>query len=165
MQAYTESTQKTVTREIGLTGKLVIGGTVSTGLLLGGYAVGAMALAGRMNGNALLLTSLGLFIAGAVVGLVASLVFGILGREDGRSFDAAVRSALKGLLFAVPAALIGAMLAGWIAMAVIGLYAGKTMAVGGSAVAAVAGLGIFGTTLQITRDCGRNLIRRARAAF
>jgi hypothetical protein len=165
MQAYTESTQKTVTREIGLTGKLVIGGTVSTGLLLGGYTVGAMALAGRMNGNALLLTSLGLFIVGAVIGLILSVTVGIFGREDGRSFDEAIKSAAKGLLFAVPAALIGSILAGWIAMAVIGLYAGKTLAVAGSGLAAVAGLGIFATTAKVTGDCGSNVIARVRAAF
>ena len=129
-QAYTESTRnETVTRETGLTGRLMIGGTVSTGLLLDGYTVGAMALAGRMNGSALLLTSLGLFIVGAVVGLIASFAFGIVGREPGRTVDDAVRNAGKGVLFAVPAALIGAVLAGWIALAVIGLYAGKTLAV------------------------------------
>ncbi len=165
MQAYTESTRKTVTREIGLTGKLVIGGTVSTGLLLGGYTVGAMALAGRINGNALLLTSLGLFIVGAVIGLVVSVAFGIFGRENGRSFDDAIRSAAKGFLFAVPMALIGAMLAGWIAMAVIGLYAGKALAIGGSGLAAVVGLGIFAATAKTTADCGSNVVERVRAAF
>ena len=166
MQAYTESTQTgTVTREIGLTGKLVIGGTVSTGLLLGGYTVGAMALAGRMNGNALMVTSLGLFIVGAVVGLVASAAFGILGREHGRTFHDAIRSAAKGLLFAVPAALIGSIFAGWIAMTVIGLYAGKTLAVAFSAAAAVAGLGVFALTIEATRECGGNVVRRVKAAF
>lgn len=165
MQAHTESTQTAVTREIGLTGKLVIGGTVSTGLLLGGYAVSALALTGRVNGNALLLTSLGLFIVGAVIGLVASVAIGIFGREDGRSFDDAARNAAKGLLFAVPAALIGAVLAGWIAMAVIGLYAGKALAIGGSGLAALAGLGIFASTAKVTGDCGANAMRRVRAVF
>lgn len=165
MQAYTESTQKTVTREVGLTGKLVIGGTVSTGLLLGGYAVGAMALAGRINGSALLLTSLGLFIVGAVAGLVIALVIGVAGREDGRSFDEAIRSAGKGLLFAIPLAAIGAVLSGWIAMTMIGLYAGKALAVAGSAAAALAGLGILAATFAATCDCVGNAARRVRAAF
>lgn len=166
MTAYTENTRNnTVTREIGLTGKLVVGGTVSTGLLLGGYAVGALALAGRINGNALLLTSIGLFIVGAAVGLVISLVVGLIGREAGTTFDDAVRSAGKGILFAVPAALIGSVLAGWIAMAVIGLYAAKVLAVAGSAAAAVVGLGIMATTLQVTLESGSNVTRRVRAAF
>lgn len=165
MQAYTESTRKTVTREIGQAGKLVVGGTVSTGLLLGGYTVGAMALAGRINGGALLQTSLGLFIVGALVGLVASVAFGLVGREDGRTFDDAVRSIGKGILFAVPAALIGAVLSGWIAMTMIGLYAGKALAVSGSIAAAVVGLGILAATFKTTCDCGSSVIRRARAAF
>lgn len=165
MQAYTESTRKTVTREIGQAGRLVVGGTVSTGLLLGGYTVGAMALAGRINGNALLLTSLGLFIVGALVGLVASVAIGLAGREDGRTFDDAVRSIGKGILFAVPAALIGAVLSGWIAMTMIGLYAGKALAVSGSIGAAVVGLGILAATFKATCDCGGSVIRRARAAF
>lgn len=163
MQAYTESTQKTVTREIGLTGKLVIGGTLSTGMLLGGYIVGAMALAGRMNGSALLLTSLGLFIVGAVAGLVISLIIGLAGRETGRTLDAAIRSAGKGILFAIPATLIGAVLSGWIAMAVIGIYAGKALAVAGSVTAAVAGLGVLAATFVATCDCFGNAARRLRA--
>jgi len=138
MTAYTESTQNTVTREVGLTGKLVVGGTVSTGMLLGGYAVGAMALAGRMNGSALLATSIGLFLVGAAAGLVISLLFGLAGREDGWTFDDAVRSAGKGILYAIPAAAIGAVLAGWIAMLMVALYAGKALAIGGSIAAAVA---------------------------
>lgn len=162
MQAYTESTQKTVTREIGLTGKLVIGGTVSTGMLLGGYTVGAMALAGRMNGSALLVTSLGLFIVGGVAGLVISLILGLAGREAERTVDAAIRSAGKGILFAIPAALIGAVLSGWIAMAVVGLYAGKALAVAGSIAAAVAGLGVLIATFAATCDCLGNVARRAR---
>ena len=165
MQAYTKSTGNRVTREVGLTGKLVVGGTVSTGLLLGGYAVSVMALAGRMNGNALLLTSLGLFIVGAATGLMVSIAFGIVGREDGRTLEDAVRGAAKGILYAIPAALLGSILAGWIAMAVIGLYAGKTLAIGGSGLAAVVGLGIFGATLKTTRACGGNALRRVKAAF
>ena len=166
MTAYTENTRNnTVTREIGLTGKLVVGGTVSTGLLLGGYAVSALALAGSMNGNALLLTSIGLFIVGALIGLVASLVVGVVGREDGATFDDAVRSAGKGILFAIPAALIGSVLAGWIAMAVIGIYAAKVLAVVGSVVAALAGLGIMAATLKVTLESGSNVARRLRAAF
>jgi hypothetical protein len=165
MQAYTESTQNTVTREIGLTGRLVVGGTVSTGMLLGGYTVSALALAGRTNGSALLVTSLGLFIVGAAAGLAISVLIGLVGREAGRTFDDAVRSAGKGILFAVPAALIGSVLAGWIAMAMIGMYAGKTLAVGGSVAAAVAGLGIMAATFKATCDCGANVVRRVRHAF
>lgn len=165
MRAYTESTRNTVTREIGLTGRLLVGGTVSTGLLLGGYTVAAMALAGRINGNALLLTSMGLFLVGAAVGLVVSGLVGLVGREAGRTLDDAIRSAGKGMLYAIPATLLGSVLAGWMAMTVVGLYAGKALAVGGSLLAAVAGLGILAATLKVTLDGGANAARRVRAAF
>lgn len=165
MQAHTESTQKTVTREIGLTGRLVVGGTVSTGMLLGGYAVGALALAGRMNGGALLPTSVGLFLVGGVAGLVISALFGLLGRDAGWSLDDAVRSVGMGILYAIPAALIGSVLAGWMAMAMVALYAGKTLAVAFSVLAAVVGLGIMIATFKATCDCAANALRRVQAAF
>ncbi|MFW5947913.1 MAG: hypothetical protein ACOCUW_05420 [Gemmatimonadota bacterium] len=163
MQAYTESTRKTVTREIGRAGRLVVGGTVSTGLLLGGYTVGILALAGRTNGSALLPTSLGLFLVGAVIGLVVSVAIGLVGREDGVDVDAAIRSMLKGVLFAVPALAVGAVLSGWIAMAMIGIYAGKVLAVAGSALAALVGLGVLAATFKVTCDCGASVARRVKA--
>ena len=112
-------------------------------------------------GSALLATSIGLFIVGAAAGLVISVLFGLAGREDGWSFDDAVRSAGKGILYAIPAAAIGAVLAGWIALLMVALYAGKALAIGGSIAAAVVGLGIMAATFKATCDCGRNALRRA----
>jgi hypothetical protein len=163
MQAYTESTRNPVTREIGLTGKLLVGGTVSTGLLLGGYTVAAMTLAGRMNGNALLLTSLGLFIVGSVVGLVLSAALGLVGREDGVSWSEAFRRLGLGTLYAIPACLVGAVLAGWIGMAVMGLYVGKIAPIALTTAAAVTGLGVMAATFKVTCDSGRNVLRRVAA--
>lgn len=165
MQAHTESTGQRVPREIGQTGRVVVGGTVSTGLLLGGYAVGAMALAGRMNGGALLVTSFGLFIVGALIGLVVSTAIGLIGRAEGQSLDDAIRSVGMGILYAIPAALIGSVLAGWMAMTVIGIYAGKALAVSLSIGAAVVGLGILAATFRATCRCGGSTLRRVRAAF
>lgn len=164
MQNATQ-THQPLTRTLGLPGKLVLGGTISTGLLLGGYITSAMALAGRMNGSALLLTSLGLFIVGAGLGFVLSAAVGLIGREESRTLKDAVRSVGKGLLYAVPACLIGAVLSGWIAMALIGLYTGKALAIGGSALAAVVGLGVFAATLAVTRSSCTNGLRRLRNAF
>jgi hypothetical protein len=130
MTAYAESTRNhTVTRELGITGKLVVGGTVSTGLLLGGFAVAAMTLAGRMNGGALLPTSIGLFLVGAAAGLLISLVVGLVGRADGLSWRDAGYDAAKGVLYAIPTCMVGAVLAGWMGMVVIGLYLGSVLPV------------------------------------
>ena len=161
MGAYTESTRiDTVTREMGTTGRLVVGGTVSTGLLLGGFTVAAMTLVGRMNGGALLPTSIGLFLVGALAGLVASVAFGLLGREAGWSLGRAARDAAKGAMYAVPACFMGAVVAGWMGMAVIGLYLGNVLPIVGSAVAALIAAGIMVATFRVTCGAGANAARR-----
>ncbi len=161
MTAYAEST-RTVTRELGITGKLIVGGTVSTGLLLGGFVVAAMTLAGRMNGAALLPTSIGLFLVGAAAGLLVSLAVGLIGRDEGLGWGEAVRDAAKGVLYAIPTCLVGAMLAGWMGMVVIGLYLGSMLPLVGSAIAALAAAAIMAATFKVTCKAGGNALRRVR---
>ncbi len=162
MTAYTESTRNTVTRELGTTGKLIVGGTVSTGLLLGGFVVAAMTLLGRMNGGALLPTSIGLFLVGAAAGLVISFAIGMIGRADGLGWKDAAYDAAKGILYAIPTCLVGAVLAGWMGMVVIGLYLGSMLPIAGSALAAVAAAGIMVATFKVTCEAGSNALRRVR---
>jgi hypothetical protein len=162
MTAYTESTRPTVTRDMDLTGHLVVGGTVSTGLLFGGYGVGILGLTGQTSGHALLVTSLGLFLIGAVVGLTLSALAGVLGRNAGVTLEAAGWQVLKGVLYALPATLISAMLAGWIAMAVVALYLGKTAPLVGSALAALIAATIMVATARLTWETVLNATRRVR---
>jgi hypothetical protein len=162
MTAYTESTYKPLTMDLGLTGKLVVGGTVSTGLLLGGYTVALMTLAGRMNGNAVLLTSIGLFVIGALVGLTVSTLAGLLGRDEGVSVTDAGRQVAMGILYAIPATLIGAMIAGWIAMAVIAVYLDRAAPMIGSAVAALIGTVVIVGTTRLAWETMVNTARRVR---
>lgn len=169
MRAYIESDRNPmtdtatapVTREIGVTGKVLVGGTVSTGLLLGGYTVAAMTLLGRMNGNSVLVTSLGLFIIGAAVGLALSAALGLVGREEGVAWGEAFRRLGMGALYAIPACLVTAVLAGWIAMAVMGLYAARVAPIALTSLAAIAGLGVMAATFEVTCETGRNALRRA----
>jgi len=160
MRAYIESTQHSMTREMGITGKLVVGGTVSTGLLLGGFTVASMALAGRMSGGGLLTTSVGLFFVGSLLGLALSAALGILGREATLTWRQAARDAAKGTLYAIPACFVGAVLAGWMGMAVIGLHLGNVLPIIGSALAAVVALGVMVATLQVTLGAGANALHR-----
>lgn len=162
MTTYTESTRAPMTRDLGTTGKLIVGGTVSTGLLLGGFTVAGMTLLGRMNGGALLPTSIGLFLVGAAAGLVLSLAIGMVGRADGLSWADAGRDAAKGLLYAIPTCLVGAILAGWMGMVLIGLYLGTVLPIAGSALAALAAAGIMAATFKVTCEAGRNMLRRVR---
>lgn len=162
MRAYNETTRNTapVTRDIGLTGQLVVGGTLSTGLLLGGYVVGLQGLAGTTSGHAVLATSLGLFVVGAMIGLVLSAAIGLLGRDAGVTVEAAAGQAAMGLLYAIPALVIGAVLAGWIAMAVVAVYLGKVAPLVGSVVAALIGGAILVTTTRLAWESTLNATRR-----
>ena len=162
MTTHAESTGHTVSRGMGTTGKLVLGGTVSTGLLLGGFVVALMTLAERMNGGALLPTSLGLFIVGALAGLAISVGFGLIGRDDGATWGDAAKDAAKGTLYAIPACLIGAVIAGWMGMAVIGMYLNAVLPIVGSVIAAVIALAIMYATFKVTCGAGANLLRRVR---
>jgi hypothetical protein len=133
---------------------------MSTGLLLGGYAVAFMTLAGRMNAYGLLHTSLGLFLVGAFGGMVLASVGGVLGREEGVTGVEAARRLGMGLIYAIPAVCIGTVLAGWIAMAVVGLYLGKVAPIAGSAIAALIAAGIMVATARVSWRCVRNMGRR-----
>lgn len=164
MSNRTESTLEARSRGLGTTGRLVVGGTVSTGLLLGGFMVAAFALAGRMNGGALLPTSVGLFMTGALAGLVASVVAGLIGRPVGWTLREAGRDAGKGVALAIPSCLLGALVAGWMGMVVIGLYLGSALPVVGAGIAALVAVGIMAATLQVTVEACSNAIRRARRA-
>ena len=163
MTAYTETARnETLTRDMGITGKLVVGGTVSTGLLLGGVVVALLTLAGRLNGGALLPTSVGLFIVGALAGLVLSIGFGLIGRDDGATWGDAARDAAKGTLYAIPACLLGSIVAGWMGMSVIGMYLGNVLPIVGSVIAGVIALAIMYATFKVTCGAGANLLRRVR---
>lgn len=162
MQAHTERRRSPWNPDLGVTGRIVVGGTVSTGLLLGGYVVAAMTLAGRMNANGLLLTSLGLFIIGAALGLLLSGAVGVVGREAGVDRSRALARAARGALFAVPACLVGAILAGWVAMAIMTLYVGDVAPVAFSILGALVGAVVMVATFEVTCDCCGNLARRLR---
>ncbi len=162
MRTYTENARPTVSRDMGLAGQLVVGSTVSTGLLLGGYMVAIMTLAGRMNGNAVLLTSVGLFLIGSLVGLVLSTAVALAGRDAGVSLEDAGYQVAKGVLYAIPATMVGAMIAGWISMAVIAVYLGKTAPLVGSMVAAVIAALVMVATTRLAWESAVNVAQRVR---
>ena len=81
MTTLTPTTQEAgtptpVRRQIGRTGRVALSWAMAGGIGLGGVLVSLMTLTGRMSANALMLTTTGLFIIGAVLGpVVASLPF------------------------------------------------------------------------------------------
>ncbi len=140
------STQATETREadvlsrgIGLPGKVAVSWSVAGGLLLGGFLVAVMTLLGRLSANALLLTSSGLFLLGAVLGFVHGGVLGYLGHPEGLTRKQALSGLGLAFLYDIPALLVGLIVSGWISMTVVALYAGRIAPTVGVGLAWLAG--------------------------
>ncbi|MEJ2679495.1 MAG: hypothetical protein P8174_10530 [Gemmatimonadota bacterium] len=113
---------RVLARGVGRAGRVAISWSVSGGLLLGGFLVAAMTLAGRLSGNALLLTSSGLFLIGAALGFLHGAVLGFLGRPEGQSRGDALSGLALSILYDVPVLLVGLVVSGWIAMTVVAVY-------------------------------------------
>lgn len=113
---------ETLTRGIGLPGRIAVSWTLAGGLLVGGFLVALMTLAGKLSGNALLLTSTGLFLIGGVLGYLHGAALGYLGRPEGMTRGRAVAALGLAAVYALPALAVGAVVAGWIAMSAVAIY-------------------------------------------
>jgi hypothetical protein len=162
MTAYAQDTRQPAVKRLGTAGRLVVGGTVSSGLLLGGFAVAFLTLTERVNGNGLLLTSMGLFLVGAAAGLVVSAVFALVGRDRDVTAGEACGQIGMGMLCAVPGLAVGALLAGWIAMVGMAAYLGTAGPMIGSATAAVLAALVMIVTALFTLEAAGNMVQRVR---
>lgn len=131
---------RTVERGLAVPGKLAVSWAAAGGILGGGFLVAAMTLAGQLSGHALLLTSTGLFVLGAALGFVHGSVLGWMGRPKEMRARQALGALGMGAAYAVPALLVCWLVAGWIGMTAVALYAGKTAAIVGCGVAWLVGL-------------------------
>ena len=113
-----------ITRGIGLSGRVVVSSTVAGGVLVGGFLVAAMTLAGRLSGNALLLTSGALYLLGSLLGFMHGAALGFLGRGETSVRRVAGQLGMAAL-YTVPLLAIGFIVTGWIAMTTTALYVGK----------------------------------------
>lgn len=132
MRARTEGSEKRERREgrelsrgIGLAGRVAVLGAVAGGVVLGGFAMAAMTLGGRMSASGLLMTSGGLFLVGAVLGYVHGGVLGFFGRAPETSAREAGEGIAKAALYAIPALAFGWLVAGWIALTVVARFTGE----------------------------------------
>jgi hypothetical protein len=128
-----------VRRQIGRTGRVALSWAMAGGIGLGGVAVSLMTLMGRMSANALMLTTTGLFIVGAVLGFAHGAVLGAFGRNEGRTRSDAVRSLGKGALYAIPGLAVAWLAASWISMTVVARYTATIPAYAGAAVGWIGG--------------------------
>ncbi|HSM06467.1 MAG TPA: hypothetical protein VK858_17730 [Longimicrobiales bacterium] len=114
--------EPTLARGIGLPGRVTVATTMTGGLLIGGVLVAAMTLTGQLSGHGLFMTSSGLFVVGALLGLVHGAVLGFLGREPDRPTHEATRAIALGGLYAVLGAAAAWLLTVWVAMTMLALY-------------------------------------------
>jgi hypothetical protein len=102
-------------RGVELPAALTIAWSLAGGMLFGGAAVVLMILTGRMSGHLMLTASATLFALGALAGLVHGIALGILGRPETMTIRESIAAMVHGLLYLIPALLLGWLVAGWVA--------------------------------------------------
>lgn len=152
---------RSLMRGIGVPGKVAVTWAAAGGVLVGGFLVALMTLTGQLSGQALLLTSTGLFGVGAALGFAHGAVLGWMGRPKEVTGREALGGLALGLVYAVPALLVSWLVAGWIGMTSVALYSGTTAALVGCGVAWLAGLAL----VAVATERGWSAIRSAYAGW
>lgn len=128
---------------LGSVGKVAVSWAVGGGVLVGGVLVAVMTLAGQLSGFGLLLTSMGLFLVGGVLGFVHGGLVGWVGRPAGETRRQALASLGMGAVYTVPALMVSCLVAGWIAQTTVALYTGKVLALIGCGIGWLAGAALL----------------------
>ena len=115
-------------RGLDLPAAVAISWSLAGGMLLGGAVVVAMILTDRLSGHLLLMASATMFAIGAVLGMVHGVILGIVGRPEGTTPRQAWSAMVHGLLYLVPALLLGWLIAGWVAAMPMALNGGHVVA-------------------------------------
>jgi hypothetical protein len=127
----TGNASEAMERDTGLTARVIGTWTVAGAVFMGGFLVAALTLAERLNANALLVTTAGLFIVGALFGCVGGAVIGVFGRPAGVSLRDCSRKLGIAALYTLPALAVGFLAAGWISMTTMALYLGRPLPLAG----------------------------------
>lgn len=147
-------------RGIELPAMVAITWSLSCGLVAGGAGVAVMIAAERMSAHLMLTTSTLLFLMGALFGLAHGTVLGILGRPEGWSAGRAGGALLHGMLYLVPALLLGWLLAGWVAAMPIALLGRHYLAAGISLLAWIAMAAVVPSAVSRGIEAARLAYRR-----
>lgn len=124
-QNSTEPRGTDLRRGIGLQGRVAVFWAMGGGILLGGVLVAMMTLGGQLSGHGLFMTSSGLFVIGALLGLLHGGALGFLGRPGSVSRERAWQDLALAVLYAVPALALAWLVTVWIAMTMIASYLGR----------------------------------------
>ena len=148
-------------RGIGLHGWGTIAWTTAGGIALGGLLVAIMTLSGRMSGFGLFMTASGLFVVGALIGLVHALVLGFLGRPAELSRGEAMRDLGRGMVYTLVSLPFAWIVTMWIALSMPAVYTGRVGALIGVGLGWVAGTAV----LAAAAVAGWRMLRNAYARW
>jgi len=112
----------TLTRGIGMHGRVAVTWAAAGGIALGGILVALMTLTGRLSGLGLLQTATGLFVIGAVIGLAHGATLGFFGRSESTSARQARGDLGRATLYALPALAVAWLVTIWVAMTMAAGY-------------------------------------------
>lgn len=144
-------------RDIGPHGWTMVTWAMAGGVALGGVLVALMTLAGQLSGYGLFMTSTGLFVIGAAIGLAHGGILGWLGRPDEVTGREAGADLLLAFLYCAPALAVAWLATVWIAMTMPAAF----MASRGPLVVAAVGWGMGGAILSASAITGLRALKRA----
>lgn len=147
-------------REVELPAAVLIAWSLAGGLLLGGVAVVGLLATDRLSAHAFLMMSVLLYAVGAALGLLHGLVLGIFGRPDGTTPRVAAGQMAHGLIYLVPALLLGWLTAGWVATLPIALHSHKVFATAVSVLAWLLTFGVLAFAAGAGLDAAKLAYRR-----
>jgi len=115
----------TLSRGVGLPGRVAVSFTMAGGLLLGGVLVAIQTLSGRLSGHGLFMTASGLFVVGALLGLAHGVTLGFLGRPRDQGRRETLHALGRGVLYAIPGAAVAWLLTVWVALTFMAVLTGR----------------------------------------
>jgi hypothetical protein len=133
-----DTRKASVPRTIGLHGRVAVLSGMAGGIALGGVLVAAMTLSGRLSAHALFLNATGLFLVGAVLGLVNGAILAFFGRPAGTPGRVAFGDLGRAALYAVPGLAVAWLTAIWVSMTLVAAYSGRWGPIAGVAIGWVA---------------------------
>jgi hypothetical protein len=156
-----QRTEEGQPREIGLHGWATTAWAAAGGITLGGLLVALMTLSGRLSGFGLFMTASGLFVVGALIGLVHALVLGYFGRPAGMAPRDALMDMARGTVYTLVAMPFAWIVTMWIALSMPAMYMGRMGALVGVGLGWVAGTAVVAMAVV----AGWRMLRNAYARW
>jgi hypothetical protein len=114
-----------VPRSIGLHGRVAVLSGMAGGIALGGVLVAYLTLNGRLSAHALFMNATGLFLIGAILGLIHGVVLGYLGRPTAVTPRQVRGDMGRAALFTIPGLAVAWLATIWVAMTLVAAYTGR----------------------------------------